>query len=372
MLIGRCVLPFLDFSGPSIGSWNRRLTSLALLCVALTLVHVPGHAQSAQVSAFDGCPRETAPASFKFVRPRAGSSGLPTNQGIVPGGFVELADGQPVVHGVDISKYQDGVDFRRVADCGGRFAYVRLSSGSVPENELEYRVHWANARSVGLMVGAYHFLKVPALQLPKRELNSRNESRLVADAAESARAQARLFIVRLDEMLNLDPKKDGTDPRSLGLPILPIALSAGATAKYQAGLDTAAIAVVGSVYRASICAWNAELRSVPRYRNVRTILFTYPYIYRDYEFDRSNCALKESLIWLGYATEDGSRKPEKSSRDSEVVEGICNRGGADRCVLHLYTSFGAFLDFDGRLAVDLNRFYGDEKAMAALLQQIQK
>jgi GH25 family lysozyme M1 (1,4-beta-N-acetylmuramidase) len=76
----------------------------------------------------------------------------------MPKGFVALSDGTPVVHGIDVSKWQGSVDFIKIASCGGRFAYIRLSAGQNPDNELEYRALWNNARYANLHVGPYHNL----------------------------------------------------------------------------------------------------------------------------------------------------------------------------------------------------------------------
>src|SRR5262245_58680410 len=60
--------------------------------------------------------------------PRA--PGVTTDRFLVPPGD------RPVVHGVDVSKYQDLVDFEAVKSCGGSFAFIRLSAGVNVGNEL--------------------------------------------------------------------------------------------------------------------------------------------------------------------------------------------------------------------------------------------
>jgi GH25 family lysozyme M1 (1,4-beta-N-acetylmuramidase) len=104
------------------------------------------------------CPMVQAPAPFSAKGEPADDAPNPGNRGIVPAGFVALANGIAIVHGIDVSKWQPSANFIRVVACGGKFAYVRLSAGRNPDNELEYRSHWANARSVGLLVGPYHNL----------------------------------------------------------------------------------------------------------------------------------------------------------------------------------------------------------------------
>src|SRR5262249_20118597 len=82
---------------------------------------------------------EMAPGTFEFKKVVNELTAMPTNSGIIPRGFVALKDGTSVVHGIDASRYQGAVDFEKVKFCGGRFAIIRLSAGTTPDNELEYR-----------------------------------------------------------------------------------------------------------------------------------------------------------------------------------------------------------------------------------------
>src|SRR5690349_15150680 len=103
------------------------IVPLALLL--LLLFSSTGFAQSSP------CPIIQAPAQFEQKGADAESTTVPGNRGIMPGGFVSVAD-QPVVHGIDVSKWQASADFVRVKECGATFAYVRLSAGQNPDNEL--------------------------------------------------------------------------------------------------------------------------------------------------------------------------------------------------------------------------------------------
>src|SRR5262249_20872329 len=90
--------------------------------------------------------------------------------GIAPRGFVIPNDKRPVVNGIDVSRWQEDVDFSKVRQCGGSFAYVRLSAGQSPENELRGRSLWGIARSNGLMVGGYHSLMLIDPEKPYSKL----------------------------------------------------------------------------------------------------------------------------------------------------------------------------------------------------------
>ena len=181
----------------------------ALWLAALMFVICSSSELKAQTSSeTQNCQIELAPKSFVTKSGRKNSKGLPVNHGIIPKGFVAYQDKSPVVHGVDVSKWQSHADFKRIQACGGRFAYVRLSAGTFPDNELEYRVHWANARGVGLLPGPYHFLTVPALNAEASDDKSAND-KLMAESLASATQQAELFMARLHEVLSLEPAEQG-------------------------------------------------------------------------------------------------------------------------------------------------------------------
>ena len=72
------------------------------------------------------------------------------------------------VQGIDCSKYQgrrnpDGswtatIDWRKVADSGVKFVYIRAAYGADYVDPL-FQDHWDGAKSVGLLRGAYHFCR---------------------------------------------------------------------------------------------------------------------------------------------------------------------------------------------------------------------
>jgi GH25 family lysozyme M1 (1,4-beta-N-acetylmuramidase) len=60
---------------------------------------------------------------FRADRKSTPKFGVEVSSFVVPVGDI------PVINGVDVSKYQDAVDFEMLKACGGQFAYVRLSAG---------------------------------------------------------------------------------------------------------------------------------------------------------------------------------------------------------------------------------------------------
>jgi hypothetical protein len=310
----------------------------------------------------EACPRVFAPARFPHASEPTSINGFPINAGIKPSGFVDLADGTPVVHGVDVSKYQDEVDFKSVYDCGGRFAFVRLSGGTDPDNELLYRTHWANVRNARLIPGPYHNLGVlpsEAQRLAKstsEEIDSATNSLLPA-ARETGRAQARIFLSRLNELTISE-----TTNSSPGKPYLPAALDLSYR-PFPNG-DAAQKLAYGKLYSATICSFIAELRK-SSYGNNPVILFVQPQDYLSYGLSEAECDLSREPIWVRYRPLDGDRFTK--SLDKSLVEKVCNVGGRDRCIMEQYTSYGGFAIFKTGAPLDASRFFGTEMDLSKLL-----
>jgi lysozyme len=89
------------------------------------------------------------------------------------------------VLGIDVSGYQTNVDWTQLAASGVSFAFVKATEGSALVDH-RFAQHWADAKSYGLLRGAYHFFR-PQL-----------------DAA----TQARLFIAQLQDRGELPPVID--------------------------------------------------------------------------------------------------------------------------------------------------------------------
>lgn len=65
------------------------------------------------------------------------------------------------VHGIDVSRYQKRVDWRRVkkmqvGSISIMFAFIKATEGSWLKDP-EFEKNWENARSAGIIRGAYHF-----------------------------------------------------------------------------------------------------------------------------------------------------------------------------------------------------------------------
>lgn len=62
------------------------------------------------------------------------------------------------VKGIDVSRYQAQIDWKRVAETGLDFAFVKASEGEDHEDEL-FAANWNALAQTGIRRGAYHFYR---------------------------------------------------------------------------------------------------------------------------------------------------------------------------------------------------------------------
>ena len=120
--------------------------------------------------------------------------------------------------GIDVSRFQEEIDWKRVATDRVRFAFVQASRGSGDDCTVRprrcgadrwYAFNYRNARAVGIPVGAYHRAFVNGDSL--------------FEAKQDARAEAAVFLRRVGHLrrgdllpvLDLEPPYDGLTPRQL-------------------------------------------------------------------------------------------------------------------------------------------------------------
>lgn len=64
----------------------------------------------------------------------------------------------PTTPGIDVSYYQETIDWQRVHRAGIRFAFIRLSDGA-QLRDIRFATNWAEAKRAGLVRGAYQFFR---------------------------------------------------------------------------------------------------------------------------------------------------------------------------------------------------------------------
>jgi lysozyme len=62
------------------------------------------------------------------------------------------------VAGIDVSHYQDPVDWTQLSAAGVKFAFIKATEGQVDPDPC-FQKHWDDAGKAGILTGAYHFLR---------------------------------------------------------------------------------------------------------------------------------------------------------------------------------------------------------------------
>jgi hypothetical protein len=315
------------------------------------------------------CDHPVASASLHFISAKASGPGASGDSGVQPSGFVGLKSGEAVVQGVDISKLQDETDLETAFSCGAVFAYVQLSSGT-DETDHSYRLYWPNARAAGLLTGPVHSLNVePAAAKTWYAAAASGRPALYLSLSEAAsgagKAQADLFLSRLDEVLSSEITPSATGP---GVQYLPIALDV--TADPLPDASAADKAQFGQIYAAVACGFVAQVRANPKTSQAQLILFAEPGVFAAYRLGQNSCGLERLTVWISYHTSDGDRYDAPSAAaDAASISALCRPGGAaDRCKLQQYSSAASFAVFQPGAHLHLDRFYGSPADLKVMLQ----
>ena len=73
-----------------------------------------------------------------------------------PYDFTGTAPWHHEIHGVDVAKYQNSIDWPRVRSAGINFAFIKATEGG-DGLDSRFRENWAAAKAAGIPRGAYHF-----------------------------------------------------------------------------------------------------------------------------------------------------------------------------------------------------------------------
>jgi len=124
----------------------------------------------------------------------------------------------PTTPGIDVSYYQEAIDWQRVGRAGIRFAFIRLSDGATLR-DARFAVNWAEAKRAGIARGAYQYFRpdqsVEAqadLMIDAMRGHQRDALPPVIDVEIDAglpamlvAARARAWIDRVREALDVEP-----------------------------------------------------------------------------------------------------------------------------------------------------------------------
>jgi lysozyme len=71
---------------------------------------------------------------------------------------VRICSWGSTVEGIDVSKYQGTIDWKKVKQAGIQFAFIRVSDGlKYPDGK--FAANWTGARAAGVLRGAYQFFR---------------------------------------------------------------------------------------------------------------------------------------------------------------------------------------------------------------------
>ena len=121
------------------------------------------------------------------------------------------------VEGIDISRYQEKIDWSLIAKENIDFAYVKATEGANLA-DTHFKQNWLTIKQVGIKRGAYHFFR-PTVNALAQAKNFIDVARLevgdlppVLDAEEADGADKELIITRMQTWLDIVEKRYGVKP----------------------------------------------------------------------------------------------------------------------------------------------------------------
>lgn len=130
--------------------WQSRKMVPHLISLALLSV----------LAACGGAKEESRPEVIRPETPRPeasrGAVAAPVFGDADPHDWIGKAPWHYPVHGIDVSRYQGEIDWRRVRGADVSFAYIKATEGGDVVDEM-FETNWARARAAGVPRGAYHY-----------------------------------------------------------------------------------------------------------------------------------------------------------------------------------------------------------------------
>ena len=121
------------------------------------------------------------------------------------------------VEGIDISRYQEKIDWDVLSKQNIDFAYVKATEGANLA-DTKFKQNWAMIRQVGIKRGAYHFFR-PTVNALAQAKNFLDVARLeagdlppVLDAEDADGADKEIIVTRMQTWLDIVEKRYGVKP----------------------------------------------------------------------------------------------------------------------------------------------------------------
>lgn len=166
-----------------------------------------------------------------LVAMRSGQSGRFT--------LVEPVCDGPKVKGIDVSYYQERIDWRRVRQSGVLFAFIRVSDG-ISRRDPRFADNWAEARRARVLRGAYQFFRPDQPALAQADLliaavqRDRGELPPVIDVEVSGGVSATKLVAAVTVWLDRVRSRLGVEPILYTAPLLWDDFARGAPASMHA------------------------------------------------------------------------------------------------------------------------------------------
>ncbi len=131
----------------------------------------------------------------------------------------------PKVKGIDVSYYQEAIDWRRVRKSGVLFAFIRVSDGTTVADP-RFTTNWADAKRAQVMRGAYQFFRPAQSAIEQADLliaaiqRDRGELPPVIDVETSGGVPAAQLVAAVTVWLDRVRTKLGVEPILYTAPLL--------------------------------------------------------------------------------------------------------------------------------------------------------
>jgi lysozyme len=102
----------------------------------------------------------------------------------------------PTTPGIDVSYYQETIDWPRVRRAGIRFAFIRVSDGAL-QRDPRFQANWAEAKRAGVVRGAYQFFR------PDQSVTAQADLMIAAMAGRDAADLPPVIDIEVDGGLDL-------------------------------------------------------------------------------------------------------------------------------------------------------------------------
>jgi len=321
------------------------------------------------------CQRFAAPDQFKNTPQSWGDDSGPIVAGFVDskrpsGGLFDL------IHGVDLDSY-NAVDHAEIADCGGKFAIVRINQHDAAGHDILdtlFSTNVQNLAKLNIPAFPYYFLTLPPqlrdISKFSNPLTAAAEAQYRKTYEDAGANAAQQFIALL-----AGAKYDIPINEVVGLKGRFVSVDVEQSPSNAGNANTTAARYYGTFYSFAVCSWVKTVTT--KLPGLIPLLYTFPAVYGSYlaiaEPDAYAC-LHGLPVWVARTYGNGweairETDPAHCTGSSSIcntdrlVQKLCEIEGGNRCIIHQYTHRGTAIAI-GKTSrsgipphIDMDRFY---------------